>query len=92
MKATGVGRPTSGLAGSRLVTTDSDSLRVTGRENTAALTAITPGPMSESESSASVDTIAIGNERFASGNTTGIGTAITMIMTEIGTTTATNAH
>ncbi len=37
MKVIGLGRRTQGLAGWGLVTTDSDSSTVTGRENTAAI-------------------------------------------------------
>lgn len=47
MKVIGLGRRTQGLAGWGLITMDSDSLRVTGRENTAGLNMITVGIATE---------------------------------------------
>ena len=47
MKVIGLGRRTQGLAGWGLVTTDSDSSTVTGRENTAGLNMITAGTTTE---------------------------------------------
>ena len=47
MKVIGLGRRTQGLAGWGLITTDSDSLTVTGRENTAGSNMITVGITTE---------------------------------------------
>jgi len=51
MKVIGLGRRTQGLAGWGLVTTDSDSSTVTGRENTAGLNMITAGTTTEAGTS-----------------------------------------